>query len=224
MGFIELENIKKIYNPNTTLEVQALKNINLKIEKGDFCSILGVSGSGKSTLLYLLGCIDKPTSGIYKLEGKDVSNLSEKELAKIRNEKIGFVLQDFGLIEEETVIENIMVPFLFSSKNNKNIRFKIEKILKDLDIFDLQNKKVNLLSGGQRQRVAIARALIIEPEIILADEPTGSLDTDTSNNIMNIFKNLNKEVKTIIIVTHNLELAKETNKCYKIRDGLIYKV
>lgn len=224
MGFIELENIKKIYIPNTTLEVQALKNINLKIEKGDFCSILGVSGSGKSTLLYLLGCIDKPTSGIYKLEGKDVSNLSEKELAKIRNEKIGFVLQDFGLIEEETVIENIMVPFLFSSKNNKNIRFKIEKILKDLDIFDLQNKKVNLLSGGQRQRVAIARALIIEPEIILADEPTGSLDTDTSNNIMNIFKNLNKEGKTIIIVTHNLELAKETNKCYKIRDGLIYKV
>lgn len=224
MGFIELENIKKIYNPNTTLEVQALKNINLKIEKGDFCSILGVSGSGKSTLLYLLGCIDKPTSGIYKLEGKDVSNLSEKELAKIRNEKIGFVLQDFGLIEEETVIENIMVPFLFSSKNKKNIRFKIEKILKDLDIFDLQNKKVNLLSGGQRQRVAIARALIIEPEIILADEPTGSLDTDTSNNIMNIFKNLNKEGKTIIIVTHNLELAKETNKCYKIRDGLIYKV
>lgn len=224
MGFIELENIKKIYNPNTTLEVQALKNINLKIEKGDFCSILGVSGSGKSTLLYLLGCIDKPTSGIYKLEGKDVSNLSEKELAKIRNEKIGFVLQDFGLIEEETVIENIMVPFLFSSKNNKNIRFKIEKILKDLDIFDLQNKKVNLLSGGQRQRVAIARALIIEPEIILADEPTGSLDTDTSNNIMNIFKNLNKEGKTIIIVTHNLELTKETNKCYKIRDGLIYKV
>lgn len=224
MGFIELENIKKIYIPNTTLEVQALKNINLKIEKGDFCSILGVSGSGKSTLLYLLGCIDKPTSGIYKLEGKDVSNLSEKELAKIRNEKIGFVLQDFGLIEEETVIENIMVPFLFSSKNNKNIRFKIEKILKDLDIFDLQNKKVNLLSGGQRQRVAIARALIIEPEIILADEPTGALDTDTSNNIMNIFKNLNKEGKTIIIVTHNLELAKETNKCYKIRDGLIYKV
>ena len=224
MGFIELENIKKIYNPNTILEVQALKNINLKIEKGDFCSILGVSGSGKSTLLYLLGCIDKPTSGIYKLEGKDVSNLSEKELAKIRNEKIGFVLQDFGLIEEETVIENIMVPFLFSSKNNKNIRFKIEKILKDLDIFDLQNKKVNLLSGGQRQRVAIARALIIEPEIILADEPTGSLDTDTSNNIMNIFKNLNKEGKTIIIVTHNLELTKETNKCYKIRDGLIYKV
>ena len=114
MGFIELENIKKIYNPNTTLEVQALKNINIKKKKGDFCSILGVSGSGKSTLLYLLGCIDKPTSGIYKLEGKDVSNLSEKELAKIRNEKIGFVLQDFGLIEEETVIENIMVPFLFS--------------------------------------------------------------------------------------------------------------
>lgn len=221
MSFIELENLKKYYNPNTNLEVQALKNINLKIEKGDFCSILGVSGSGKSTLLYILGCIDKQTEGIYKLDGEEVSKLSEKRLADIRNKKIGFVLQDFGLIEDETVTENILVPTLFNSIKNVNI--KLEEILNKLEIGDLRNKKVSMLSGGQRQRVAIARALITNPELILADEPTGSLDSITTIHIMNIFEQLNKEGKTIIIVTHNLELAKKTKKCFTIKDGLIYK-
>lgn len=221
MSFIELENLKKYYNPNTNLEVQALKNINLKIEKGDFCSILGVSGSGKSTLLYILGCIDKQTEGIYKLDGEEVSKLSEKNLADIRNKKIGFVLQDFGLIEDETVTENILVPTLFNSIKNVNI--KLEEILNKLEIGDLRNKKVSMLSGGQRQRVAIARALITNPELILADEPTGSLDSITAIHIMNIFEQLNKECKTIIIVTHNLELAKKTKKCFTIKDGLIYK-
>ena len=221
MSFIELENLKKYYNPNTNLEVQALKNINLKIEKGDFCSILGVSGSGKSTLLYILGCIDKQTEGIYKLDGEEVSKLSEKNLADIRNKKIGFVLQDFGLIEDETVTENILVPTLFNYIKNVNI--KLEEILNKLEIGDLRNKKVSMLSGGQRQRVAIARALITNPELILADEPTGSLDSITTIHIMNIFEQLNKEGKTIIIVTHNLELAKKTKKCFTIKDGLIYK-
>ena len=221
MSFIELENLKKYYNPNTNLEVQALKNINLKIEKGDFCSILGVSGSGKSTLLYILGCIDKQTEGIYKLDGEEVSKLSEKNLADIRNKKIGFVLQDFGLIEDETVTENILVPTLFNSIKNVNI--KLEEILNKLEIGDLRNKKVSMLSGGQRQRVAIARALMTNPELILADEPTGSLDSITTIHIMNIFEQLNKEGKTIIIVTHNLELAKKTKKCFTIKDGLIYK-
>lgn len=221
MSFIELENLKKYYNPNTNLEVQALKNINLKIEKGDFCSILGVSGSGKSTLLYILGCIDKQTEGIYKLDGEEVSKLSEKNLADIRNKKIGFVLQDFGLIEDETVTENILVPTLFNSIKNVNI--KLEEILNKLEIGNLRNKKVSMLSGGQRQRVAIARALITNPELILADEPTGSLDSITAIHIMNIFEQLNKEGKTIIIVTHNLELAKKTKKCFTIKDGLIYK-
>lgn len=221
MSFIELENLKKYYNPNTNLEVQALKNINLKIEKGDFCSILGVSGSGKSTLLYILGCIDKQTEGIYKLDGEEVSKLSEKNLADIRNKKIGFVLQDFGLIEDETVTENILVPTLFNSIKNVNI--KLEEILNKLEIGALRNKKVSMLSGGQRQRVAIARALITNPELILADEPTGSLDSITTIHIMNIFEQLNKEGKTIIIVTHNLELAKKTKKCFTIKDGLIYK-
>ena len=217
MSFIEIKNLKKIYNANKSIEVEALKSINLIIEKGDFCSIVGVSGSGKSTLLYILGCIDKQTEGTYLLEGKNVSMMSENELAQIRNKKIGFVLQDFGLIEEETVIENVRVPILFCKDKNliRNFRNKAEK---------LKDKKVNLLSGGQRQRVAIARALINDPELILADEPTGSLDTNTAQNIMNIFKELNKSGKTIIIVTHNMELAKETQKCVKIKDGLIYKV
>ena len=210
MSFIEIKNLKKIYNANKSIEVEALKSINLIIEKGDFCSIVGVSGSGKSTLLYILGCIDKQTEGTYLLEGKNVSKMSENELAQIRNKKIGFVLQDFGLIEEETVIENVRVPILFCKDKNliRNFRNKAEKLLKDLGIENLKDKKVNLLSGGQRQRVAIARALINDPELILADEPTGSLDTNTAQNIMNIFKELNKTGKTIIIVTHNMELAK----------------
>lgn len=226
MSFIEIKNLKKIYNANKSIEVEALKSINLIIEKGDFCSIVGVSGSGKSTLLYILGCIDKQTEGTYLLEGKNVSKMSENELAQIRNKKIGFVLQDFGLIEEETVIENVRVPILFCKDKNliRNFRNKAEKLLKDLGIENLKDKKVNLLSGGQRQRVAIARALINDPELILADEPTGSLDTNTAQNIMNIFKELNKSGKTIIIVTYNMELAKETQKCVKIKDGLIYKV
>ena len=195
MSFIEIKNLKKIYNANKSIEVEALKSINLIIEKGDFCSIVGVSGSGKSTLLYILGCIDKQTEGTYLLEGKNVSKMSENELAQIRNKKIGFVLQDFWLIEEETVIENVRVPILFCKDKNliRNFRNKAEKLLKDLGIENLKDKKVKLLSGGQRQRVAIARALINDPELILADEPTGSLDTNTAQNIMNIFKELNKK-------------------------------
>lgn len=211
MSFIEIKNLKKIYNANKSIEVEALKSINLIIEKGDFCSIVGVSGSGKSTLLYILGCIDKQTEGTYLLEGKNVSKMSENELAQIRNKKIGFVLQDFGLIEEETVIENVRVPILFCKDKNliRNFRNKAENLLKDLGIENLKDKKVNLLSGGQRQRVAIARALINDPELILADEPTGSLDTNTAQNIMNIFKELNKSGKTIIIVTHNMDWQKK---------------
>ena len=223
MSIIDVKNLKKYYNPNTEIEVQALKDINLKIEKGDFCSIVGVSGSGKSTLLYILGCIDKPTAGIYKLDGEDISKLSEKKLAKIRNKKIGFVLQEFGLIEDETVVENIMIPVMFNNSKNVNYSFRLNNMLKELDIDNLKDKKVSEISGGQRQRVAIARALINSPELILADEPTGSLDSKTANNIIDIFEKLNKEGKTIVMVTHNTELAKRTKKHFKIKDGLIYE-
>ena len=149
--------------------------------------------------------------------------MSEKKLAEIRNKRIGFVLQDFGLIEDETVIENVAVPTLFNPEMRRNLNLKVEEMLKKLEIYDLRNKKVNMLSGGQRQRVAIARALIGNPEIILADEPTGSLDSINSEHIMNIFEQLNREGKTIIIVTHNLEIARKTKKCFTIKDGLIYK-
>ena len=223
MSIIDVKNLKKYYNPNTEIEVQALKDINLKIEKGDFCSIVGVSGSGKSTLLYILGCIDKPTAGIYKLDEEDISKLSEKKLANIRNKKIGFVLQEFGLIEDETVVENIMIPVMFNNSKNVNYSFRLNNILKELDIDNLKDKKVSEISGGQRQRVAIARALINSPELILADEPTGSLDSKTANNIIDIFEKLNKEGKTIVMVTHNTELAKRTKKHFKIKDGLIYE-
>lgn len=221
MSFLEIKDLKKIYNKGKNTEVRALNGINLNIEKGDFCSIIGISGSGKSTLLHILGCIDKQTSGSYKISGIEVSNKTEKERANLRNKTFGFVLQDFGLIEEETVFQNACIPLLFSK--GKKYR-DVYEILRQLDIDKIKDKKVKQLSGGQRQRVAIARALVNDPEIILADEPTGSLDSKTTETIMNIFLELNKEGKTIIIVTHNMELAKATNKCFTIKDGIIYKV
>lgn len=220
MSFLEVRNLKKYYNKGRNSEVRALNGVNLDIEKGDFCSIVGVSGSGKSTLLHILGCIDKQTEGSYKLGGIEVSKKNEKERAYLRNKTFGFVLQDFGLIEEETVYRNASIPLLFS-KNKKHK--DIYQILKQLDIYKIKDKKVKQLSGGQRQRVAIARALVNDPEVIFADEPTGSLDTKTTEIIMNIFLKLNKEGKTIIIVTHNMKITSVTNKCFTIKDGIICK-
>ena len=214
MPIIEVRDLKKIYNKGQETEVQALKGINLDLQKGDLCSIIGVSGSGKSTLLHILGCIDKATSGTYILENEII------QLAKLRNKKFGFVLQEFGLIEDENVYQNIYTPLLFSKPKTKG-RKNIEVLMKKLEIDNLKNKKVNKLSGGQRQRVAIARALVNDPDIILADEPTGSLDSKTAENIMNIFIDLNKIGKTIIIVTHNLEIANKTKRKFIMKDGII---
>lgn len=220
MNLIEIRDLKKYYNKGKNTEVKALNGINLDIEKGDFCSIIGVSGSGKSTLLHILGCIDKQTEGLYKFNGVDVLKKNEKERAQLRNKTFGFILQDFGLIEEETVYRNTCIPLLFSnSRRHKDVY----QILKQLDIYEIKDKKVKQLSGGQRQRVAIARALVNDPEVIFADEPTGALDTKTTEIIMKILINLNKEGKTIIIVTHNMEIAKITNKCFTIKDGIICK-
>lgn len=223
MSIIELNNLKKYYNENTELEVKALNGINLKIEEGDFCSIIGASGSGKSTLLYILGCIDKPTYGEYLLYNKNVMKMSENKLANLRNKKFGFILQDFGLIENQTTYENIYIPFLFNKDKKNNISKQILELCNMLEIGDLIEKKVKLLSGGQRQRVAIARALINNPDVLLADEPTGALDSRTASNIMKIFIELNKKGKTIIIVTHNTEIANMTQKCFLIKDGIICK-
>lgn len=223
MSLIEIKNLKKYYNKGKNSEVQALNGIDLSIDQGDFCSIIGVSGSGKSTLLHIIGCIDKQTEGTYKLNGIEISKKSEKERAKFRNSTFGFVLQDFGLIEDETVYQNVCIPLLFSNKKNKNINRVIESILLDLDILELKNKKVSQLSGGQRQRVAIARAIVNDPEIILADEPTGALDTRNTEIIMKIFSKLNKSGKTIVMVTHNIDITKLTNKNFTIKDGIICK-
>ena len=217
---IRLVGINKIYNKGKSSEVQALKKIDLTVEKGEFLAIVGTSGAGKSTLLKVIGCIDAPTKGDYYFKEKKIDFKSNKECSKLRKKEIGFVLQDFGLIENESVLSNVMLPLYFSGfKDSK--KEAADKILKLLKIDDLRNKKIYQLSGGQKQRVAICRALINDPEIIIADEPTGALDNKTSNEIMQLFKELNQNGKTIIIVTHDMKIADNCRRQIIISDGCI---
>lgn len=221
MSLIKFENIGKIYDEGKQNACVALKDINIKIDKGNLIAIIGKSGSGKSTLLHILGCLDAPTSGEYYLSNEKVDFKNFKMLAKIRNKKIGFVLQDFGLILNETVLENVSVPLLFSKTPFSEIKKKSLNALEILGIDTLAGKKSNQLSGGQKQRVAIARALVNDPDIILADEPTGALDSKTSAEIVNILLNLNRTGKTIIIVTHDKNIAKRCEGIIEISDGNI---
>ncbi len=216
---LQLTNIIKKYNEGKPNEVEALRGVDLIVEKGEMIAIMGPSGSGKSTLLNIIGCMDTLTSGSYLCDGEEVASLSQKKLAALRNKKFGFVLQDFGLLADRSVEENVMVPLLFSKESLKSSSKRIKPILENLRIADLAKRRANQLSGGQAQRVAIARALVNEPDVILADEPTGALDTHTSEDVVNIFKSLNQQGKTIIIVTHNPEVAKACDKTYIIRDG-----
>lgn len=220
MSEISLKNISKIYK-SKDLECIALKNINLNIKQGEFVSLMGTSGSGKSTLLNIIGCIDKQTSGEYFLDGLNCKEKKFNELSKIRNEKISFILQNFGLIKDLTVKDNINMPLEYR-KNKKSSKEKIDFYIKSLGLTDILNKKVKLLSGGQQQRVAILRALVQDTDIILADEPTGALDEENSKNIMEILSDLNKnENKTIIVVTHDKDIANYTNRMISLRDGKI---
>jgi putative ABC transport system ATP-binding protein len=223
MGFLEIINVDKIYNNDKKdmAKVIALQNINLKIESGEMIAVVGKSGSGKSTLLHILGCLDMPTSGDYFIQGYSIKNKKDKELARLRNKFFGFILQDFGLIEHLTVEDNITIPLAFSA--NKKIRRKslCADILERTGMLKLRKQYVFKLSGGERQRVAIARALINDPDIILADEPTGSLDSENGKNIMEIFTELNKEGKTIVMVTHDQEVAGYCHKKIIISDGRI---
>lgn len=221
MSLIKIENIKKVYNIGKKNECNALRGVDLEITAGELVAIIGVSGSGKSTLLHILGCVDTPTEGEYFLNNEKVDFNDLSNLATLRNEKIGFVLQDFGLILNDTVLENVTVPLLFSNRSFLGIRDKAINALKLTGVADLAKKKAGQLSGGQKQRVAIARALANDPDIILADEPTGSLDSKTSADIMELFKKLNSEGKTIIIVTHNNEVAKQCKRVIEISDGAI---
>lgn len=214
---IELKNISKQYREETTI----LKGVDLCIEDGDYIALMGPSGAGKTTLMNIMGCLDRATQGEYFLDGNEISDYPEKEKARLRNEKFGFVVQDFALINEMTVYENVRLPLRYRKKRLKKEREHIESILKSLEIEDKKEIRVCDLSGGQQQRVAIARAIVNSPEIILADEPTGALDQETGREVMEIFSNLNQQGKTIIIVTHDPNIAAKCNRIIKIVDGKI---
>ena len=220
MGYLELNNIQKVYNSGSAEEVCALKGINLDIEKGEMIAIMGPSGSGKSTLLHILGCLDAPTGGNYTLGGRKISGLKDRELAKIRNRSIGFVMQDFGLMNDHNALENVSVPLLFDkSVKWREIEKRALKVMEKLEIKELSKRRTYQLSGGQKQRVAIARALVNEPEVILADEPTGALDTRLTEEIFALLQALNKDGKTVIVVTHNPIISKYCHKTLSIVDG-----
>ena len=221
-NIIELVKVHKKYNDGKNNEVHALRGVNLEIKSGESVAIMGVSGSGKSTLLNMIGCIDVSTSGQFVLEDIDISSKSQTELAKVRNNTFGFVLQSYGLIDSDTVAKNVNLPLLFSDKYTiKESKQITSKTLKLLNIDELQKQKVRELSGGQKQRVAIARAIVNDPKIILADEPTSALDSKTANEIIAIFKDLQKQGKTIIVVTHDKAVADQMDRTVYIKDGVI---
>ncbi|MBR2555618.1 MAG: ABC transporter ATP-binding protein [Aeriscardovia sp.] len=217
---IELKSVSKVYKSKGVDDVVALDNMTLEVGKGDFIAICGVSGSGKSTLLHIIGCLDRPTSGTVLVSGTDVSTLNDVVLSKIRNDKIGIVLQDFALIPYRTAYDNVMVPLYFS-KNKKNAHKRIMESLEKTGVADLAKREIRKMSGGQKQRVAIARALVNNPDIILADEPTGQLDSKTKKEIAELFKAINAEGRTILVVTHDDGLAKTADRIIRISDGKI---
>ena len=219
-GIIELKDVTKIYSTKDTPEIIALNKVDLTVEEGEFLSVCGVSGSGKSTLLHLIGCLDKPTEGTVSVKGSVTTQMNEKELAKMRNGTVSIVLQDFGLIPGRTVYDNLVVPFYFSS-NRKDMRKKIEAALEYTGISELIRRPVIKLSGGQKQRVAIARAIVNDNPILLADEPTGQLDIQTKKQIIELFQRLNQNGKTIVMVTHDKEMAEGASRIVKIADGRI---
>ncbi len=218
---VDISSVNKIYD-SEGVTFQALTDINLKIKKGEFLAIVGPSGSGKSTLMNILGLLDHPTSGEYLLDGQDVSKLKENTLANIRNKKIGFVFQSFNLLKRTSALDNVMLPLIYSKVKYNKRKERAKKALDDIGLSEKINSKPNQLSGGQQQRVAIARALVTNPEIILADEPTGNLDSKTGREVLDIFEKLNKEGRTIILITHSSEIAKEANRSVVVRDGKLY--
>ena len=217
---IELSSIKKIYQVGGQ-EVAALAGIDLNIAKGEFAALMGPSGSGKSTLMNILGCLDRPTVGSYKLDGQEVATLSDDELAVTRNRRIGFVFQNFNLLSRISAADNVALPLVYAGVGRKEREEKAKKILDAVGLGDRAEHQPNELSGGQRQRVAIARALVNDPHIIMADEPTGNLDTKSTKEIMEIFEGLHKEGRTIILVTHEPDIAACASRQLLVRDGLI---
>ena len=217
---IIINNLSKVYKTGT-IEVTALQDITLKIEEGEFVSIMGSSGSGKSTLMNILGCLDRPTSGKYTLDGVSVAELSDDRLAAIRNIKIGFVFQSFNLLPRITALKNVELPMLYARVSPKARKKRAIQVLEKVGLGDRVNHKPTELSGGQKQRVAIARALVNDPTIVLADEPTGNLDTESGEELMSIFKKLNSEGVTIILVTHEPDIAAHSKRIVVFKDGCL---
>ena len=222
MELINLQGIRKSYNNGKDNYVEALKGIDLKIDQGEFVAIMGPSGSGKSTLMHIIGFLDRPSSGKYIFESEDVSNLSDNDLAVIRNEKVGFVFQAFNLLARTTALDNVTLPMLYGHKHtSEEMRERGTEMLQKVGLGNRIDHHSSELSGGQQQRVAIARALVNRPAVIFADEPTGNLDSKSSHEIMQLFHDLHEQGNTIIFVTHEDDIANEANRIIKIKDGLV---
>lgn len=217
---IELQEIKKIYQMGDQ-EVKALNGVSLSIQKNEYVAIMGPSGSGKSTMMNVLGCLDTPTSGAYILNGKNVSDLSDDELAEVRNQEIGFVFQTFNLLPRSNCLSNVELPLIYAGIRSSVRREMAAEALRQVGLGDRMDHKPNELSGGQRQRVAVARALVNKPSILLADEPTGNLDSKTGIEIMGLFEDLYQQGNTIIVVTHEEEIASHARRVIRLRDGLL---
>ena len=219
-NIIEVQDISRHYQVGQQI-VKALDSITVDIKRNEYVSFMGASGSGKSTLMNIIGCLDSPTGGKYKLNNKDVSNMSENELADIRNKEIGFVFQTFNLLPRASALDNVALPLVYAGYSSSQRKDLAMKALEDVDLVDRATHKPNELSGGQRQRVAIARALVNNPSIILADEPTGNLDSKTSYSIMDLFSLLHEKGNTIIMVTHEEDIAEYSKRIVRLKDGLI---